>query len=80
MATKLRNEFFELIKESDIEASLVNDVTLLNILNNPEWEMAGSVYEWRKFVPKSLKEMWTTLTINERALIYHFTKNISYME
>ena len=79
MAAKLRKEFFELIKDCDIESALVNDVTLLNILNNPEWEMAGSVCEWRRFVPKSLKEMWTNLTINERALIYLFTKHISEM-
>jgi len=78
---KLRNEFFEIIKYSDTETTLVNDVTLLNILDNPEWEMAGSgwglAHDWRNFVSKSLKEIWHKLTINERALIYYFTKRQS---
>ncbi len=77
MVSKLRNEFFELIKDSDTETILVNDVTLLNILDKPEWEMAGSINEWRNFVSKSLKDMWHKLTINERALIYYFTKRQS---
>ena len=39
-------------------------------LENPQWECAGEVHDWRNYIPPEAKECWSDLTHRERGLLY----------
>lgn len=44
-------------------------------LNNPEWEKATKVHDWRNHVPEQVQEMWCTFSIKQREALYNWARN-----
>lgn len=49
--------------------TLPNDVPL-DELDNPEFENAGRVHDWRNHVPEEVKEQWDQLSLDAKQVAY----------
>lgn len=46
-------------------------------LNNPEWEMANRVHDWRNHVPESLIGLWSEFSEQTRLALYIVAEHLS---
>jgi hypothetical protein len=49
--------------------NLFEKFTDLIDINNPHWENAGTVHDWRNYVPDEWKEKWFEFSERERQII-----------
>jgi len=48
----------------------LRDDVLSAELENPEFENAGRVHDWRNHVPEEVKEQWDQLSVDARKVAY----------
>jgi hypothetical protein len=41
----------------------------MSVLDNPEFEKAGRVHDWRNYVPEEFQDAWPHLTEREKKII-----------
>lgn len=47
----------------------------LEELENPDFENAGRVHDWRNHIDEEVKQQWDRLTLEERAIAYLSAEN-----
>lgn len=38
-------------------------------VNNPQFEKAGKIHDWRNYVPQEIENIWENLSLKERILV-----------
>lgn len=36
---------------------------------NPQWDKAGKVHDWRNHIPDEVREIWETFTVQQRLVL-----------
>lgn len=49
-------------------------------IDNPDWDGATKVHEWRNHVPDELKKMWFELSTEARVVLYYMAEKLASAE
>lgn len=52
----------------------------INNLDNPEWDKAGRVHDWRNYVGKEVQAMWATFSDEQKQALYKQADDIAGRE
>jgi hypothetical protein len=52
----------------------------VHTIDNPEFEKAGKVMDWRNHVPAELKEHWDELSGDAKAVAFSMAQSLAEME
>lgn len=49
-------------------------------LDDPRWDKAGRIHDWRNYATEELKAIWHTFTIKQKQVIYHLLNELASRE
>lgn len=53
---------------------------IIRSANNPEWDQATKVHDWRNHVPGNVKRMWEAFTMDQRMAIVEWAESLANCE
>ena len=56
---------------------ILEDIPKTIQLNNPKFEQAKRVHDWRNHVPCDFKKVWENFTEREKKIIYFMAKDLA---
>jgi len=62
MAKKLQLDGERLLNGLASECGCRDAAWILNAVRNPKWEHAGSVHDWRNYIPDAVRQQWDALS------------------